>query len=77
LNLGFGFPAIVAISPIKKKFAVQKASFSTETLNNFMNGLLSGKESLEDLKFEIKLNKVDAWDGQDAPTVVDDSSDDL
>jgi len=28
-----------------------------------MNGLLSGKEQLEDLKFEIKLNKVDAWDG--------------
>lgn len=69
LNLGFGFPAIVAISPVKKKWAVQKASFSTETLNSFLNGLLSGSESLNDLKFDIKIKTVEAWDGNDAPKI--------
>ena len=33
LNLGFGFPAIIAISPLKKMFATMRMSFSQDNIN--------------------------------------------
>jgi len=33
LNLGFGFPAVVAISPNKNKISVMKAAFDSENLS--------------------------------------------
>lgn len=66
LNLGFGFPAIVAISPNKKVFATMKASFKKENVSDFLTGLLTGKESLEDIRQDIALKKRQIWDGKDA-----------
>jgi protein disulfide-isomerase A6 len=40
LNLGFGYPATVAISPSKKKAAIMKGSFSAKELSNFMESKL-------------------------------------
>eukprot|EP00347_Sterkiella_histriomuscorum_P002789 403366793 len=36
LNLGFGFPAVVAISPAKSKIAIMKGSFAEDKLNDFL-----------------------------------------
>ena len=49
LNLGFGFPAVVAISPSKKMIATMKSSFSEENVNTFVNDLLIGRGGLENL----------------------------
>ena len=69
LNLGFGFPAVVGVSPNKKKYTVMKGSFAEDKLSQFMNDLISGGVSLDDLKTPIKINKVDKWDGKDAPVI--------
>jgi len=67
LNLGFGFPAVVAIAPSKKKLAVMKAAFNEDNFSEFLTGLMIGKESLEDLLKPIEIKKRDKWDGKDAP----------
>jgi hypothetical protein len=66
LNLGFGFPAVVAISPNKNKFAILKGSFSEDKLGDFLSDLMSGKVSLDDLKTKLAIKKADKWDGNDA-----------
>lgn len=35
LNLGFGYPAVVAIAPAKKLAATMRLSFTTPNLNEF------------------------------------------
>ncbi len=37
LNLGFGYPAVIAISPHKKMIAVNKGVFSQEGVSGFLN----------------------------------------
>ena len=50
LNLGFGFPAVVAISPNKSKISILKGSFSEDKLSDFLSDLMSGRVGLDDLK---------------------------
>jgi protein disulfide-isomerase A6 len=69
LNLGFGFPALVAISPNKSKFGVLKGSFNQDRLADFLSDLLSGRVSLEDIKGKIVVKPADKWDGQDAKPI--------
>jgi hypothetical protein len=66
LNLGFGFPAVVAISPNKSKVSIMKAAFSGETLGSFLSDLMSGRVGLDDLKTKPTFKKADKWDGKDA-----------
>mgnify|MGYP002632311879 CR=1 FL=1 len=66
LNLGFGFPAVVAISPSKKMVATMRSSFSTSDLDSFLKNLLIGKGGLENLSGEFVVKKADKWDGKDA-----------
>lgn len=74
LNLGFGFPAVVAISPNKNKVSIMKAAFSGEALGNFLADLMSGRVGLDDLKGgKIVIKKADKWDGQDAKPIVDEN----
>ena len=75
LNLGFGFPAVVAISPSKKMIATMKGGFDSKGLNAWLGDLLIGKGGLEDLKGEFKVKKVDKWDGKDAPVLEEESYD--
>ena len=67
LNLGFGFPAIVAISPQKNMISTMRSSFSEANVNQYLKDILLGKGRLEDLKTKITLKKADKWDGKDAP----------
>ena len=78
LNLGFGFPAVVAISNSKNKVATMKASFNQENFSTFCNEVISGRVLLDDLKTKIVVKKADAWDGEDAKPIQEESySDDL
>jgi len=74
LNLGFGFPAVVAISPGKKMVGTMRSSFATNNLNSFLSDLLIGKGGLENLSSAVVVKKADKWDGKDAAPLEDDSS---
>lgn len=69
LNLGFGFPAVVAISPNKSKLGVMKAAFDEEKLSAFLSDLISGGVALDDLKKKPEFKKSNKWDGKDAPPI--------
>lgn len=77
LGLGFGFPAVVAVSPQKQQFGVMKGSFSEDGLKNFLDGLLIGKTNLQPLPPQFEFKKVDAWDGKDAPPIEEPDLEDL
>ena len=69
LNLGFGFPAVVAVSPSKKMMGTMRGSFTNANLNSFLSDLLIGKGGLSPLPTEMKFKKVDKWDGKDAEII--------
>jgi len=67
LNLSFGYPAVVAINYMKKKYAISKSSFELNNVKTFVNNLLIGKESLNDLPVQLpQIKTVSKWDGKDA-----------
>jgi protein disulfide-isomerase A6 len=73
LGLGFGYPALVAISPSKKRFSVMKGKFEAGEIESFLNGVVRGKEQTAEIKtWPMKFVKVPAWDGKDAAPPVDD-----
>ena len=73
LNLGFGFPAVIAVSPNKSVFATMTASFNKENVNSFLTKVLTGSAGVGSLPatgFTVK--KVSKWDGKDAEPIVED-----
>jgi len=64
-NLAFGFPALVIINKHKQLYSVLRGAFTKDGINNFLDGILIGKFSLDKLP-EFKFNKVAKWDGKDA-----------
>ena len=75
-GLGFGFPALLAISPTKKLYTTMKSSFSDKNISQFLDNLMTGRESLLDLKFPIEFKNVDKWDGKDAEIIEEEPLDD-
>lgn len=73
LNLGFGFPALVAISPQKKMTATMRNSFSANNVKEFCNDLLIGKGGLSKIAGTIQLKKAEKWDGKDAAPLTEDT----
>jgi protein disulfide-isomerase A6 len=69
LHLGFGFPAVVAISPNKQKLSIMKGAFNEDKLATFLSDLISGRASLDDLKTKPEFKKADLWDGKDAAPI--------
>jgi len=66
LNLGFGFPAMVALHLGKGKFGVHRGNFEVTSIAGFLTSLMSGKVPLNDLPKELpKIYKTEAWDGKD------------
>ena len=65
LNLGSGYPVLVAISFTKKMFTVMRGAFQKNIIEQFIIKVLSGRESFTPFKQIIKLNTVVAWDGKD------------
>ena len=42
MNLGFGYPAVIAISPKKQVFATMRGSFSYDNVNDFLIKVTTG-----------------------------------
>lgn len=63
LNLGFGYPAVVAISHKKNMYGVMRDSFDGKGLDRFVTGLMSGHVSLYKIQGDLpkikkaKINK--------------------
>jgi len=71
-NLSFGYPAVIAVSPSKSRFAIMRAAFTDEGLLDFTKGVLAGKQSLNSFQEYGKISKVAKWDGKDAKPPQDD-----
>ena len=73
MNLGFGYPAVVAISPTKEVFATMRGSFNESNLNEFLTKVITGSAPTDKLfkgtMDEIK--KADKWDGKDAAPIIE------
>jgi len=76
LNLGFGYPAVVAISPAKNVFATMRGSYSVSGTKDFITKVLSGGMSVDKMP-ALSWKKADKWDGKDAPVLEEDASDEL
>lgn len=73
LNLGFGFPAMIAVSPNKSVFATMTAAFDKEHASSFLNSVMSGRARTDSLpKSGMVFKKRSKWDGKDAEPIVDD-----
>ena len=78
MNLGFGYPAVIAVSPNKSAFATMTASFNKENFSSFLTKVTNGSSRVSDLpKNGFSFKKTAAWDGKDAAPIIEDSYDDL
>lgn len=77
LNLGFGFPALVAVSPQKKMIATMRGSYSQDNIGQFLSDLMIGKGGLSKLAKDFKVKKAEKWDGKDAPPLEEIDLEDL
>lgn len=66
LNLGMGYPAVVAISYSKKVFGTMKLAYTEPGVKEYLNALKRGHERLSSFKELPKANNVEKWDGKDA-----------
>ena len=74
MSLGFGYPAVVAVSPNKSVFATMTAAFNKENFSNFLTKVMSGSARVSDLpKNGYSFKKSSAWDGLDAAPLIEDS----
>ena len=66
-NLGFGFPAVVLVNTKKSVYAVMRTAFSEDGLQNFVDGLFSGKQSVLPLPQDglPPIENHAPWDGKD------------
>jgi len=67
LGLGFGYPAVVAISGSKRRFAVQRDAFSDANIAKFVKDIVNGKQSTSAVDSWPSLKSITPWDGKDAP----------
>jgi protein disulfide-isomerase A6 len=66
LALGSGYPALVAISVNKMKYAPLAGSFEKKNIDTFLKNLLAGKQPLFNLREVPKIKTVASWDGKDS-----------
>jgi len=78
LGLGFGFPAVIAVSPSKGVVATMTASFNKENLSNFVTKVMTGSARTDKLPPSgMVFKKRSKWDGKDAEPIVEDWGDEL
>ena len=72
LNLGFGYPAVVAISPNKEVYATMRGSFNADNVNSFLVKVMTGSAPVDKLPVGgIEIRKADRWDGKDAAPIIE------
>jgi protein disulfide-isomerase A6 len=77
LGLGFGFPAVVAISPSKNLFATMRSAFDAENVSIFMTKTVTGSTPFDPIpKSLLRVKKASKWNGKDASPIGEDSYDD-
>ena len=63
LNLGFGYPAVVAVSDKKQMYGVMRDSFDSKGLDRFVTGLMSGHVSLYKIQGDLpKIKKAKIYE---------------
>jgi len=72
LQLGFGFPAVVAINLKKERFGTFRGTFDKNGVTGFLTSMMTGKVPLVPTPKDLKWSKADPWDGKDAPKVEED-----
>lgn len=65
MNLGSGYPTVVAISHSKKKFGVMRMAYTEKSVTEFLRDLMRGYERLSEFKELPKANNIEKWDGKD------------
>ena len=73
MNLGFGYPAVVAISPSKDVVATMRGSYSEDNVNEFLTKVITGSAPTDKLPIGSmsELKKADKWDGKDAAPIIE------
>jgi hypothetical protein len=78
MNLGFGYPAVVAISPVKQVYATMRGSFSYSSVNEFLTKVMTGSAPVDKLPMGgVEIRKADKWDGKDAAPIIEEPEDEL
>jgi len=67
LQLGFGFPAVVAINLKKERFGTMRGTFDKDGVTGFLSSMMMGRVPLQPMPKDLKWAKADPWDGKDAP----------
>jgi len=76
LNMdGAGYPAFVALSLKKERFAKHAGTFTFESLKSFIDGMMSGETRTSDLGTVGKVVKVAPWDGKDGEIIEEEEFD--
>ena len=75
LNLGSGYPTIVAVSFSKKMYSVMRGAFQLNIFEQFMIAVLSGRERFSPMGEIEKIGSGKAWDGKDAEVSSEDKED--
>jgi hypothetical protein len=75
--LGFGFPALIVVSPTKAMVGTMKGSFNAEGVTDYLRMAGGGQvRNLEALpKAGLNFKKADKWDGKDAPVIEEENYD--
>ena len=72
MNLGFGYPAVIAISPKKQVFATMRGSFSYDNVNDFLIKVTTGSAGTDKIPGGvIEIKRADKWDGLDAQPIIE------
>lgn len=75
---GFGgYPAMIAASPSKLRFAQMRDAFDLNHINSFLVGVLTGGIGTTQVSSFGSLDAVDEWDGQDGVPPEEEPLDDL
>lgn len=77
MNLGFGYPAMVAISPTKGVFATMRSSWSKENIKSFLGKVTVGSAPVDKIFGGLEFRKQPKWDGKDAEPIVELTDDEL
>jgi len=57
MNLGFGYPAMVAISPTKGVFATMRSSFSKDNIKGFLSKVTVGSAPVDKIFGQLEFRK--------------------
>ncbi|TMW68720.1 hypothetical protein Poli38472_006188 [Pythium oligandrum] len=75
-ELTFGYPSLVAVNVDRKRYIVQRGSFSADSIANFLQGVLVGREASSGFSEFPALKTVQPWDGKDVKVEVIEEEDD-